>query len=89
MRSEFEQVKLPVTAGAPAALTVDPAANDALERRLTAKLDESDRKSFDTVNQLWSDFHRIRTGYDQSLRRLTQEVEALKAAALERQGGGR
>lgn len=89
MRSELDRARLAAPAGVPAALAGDRAATAAFERSLATKLEESDRRTFDSVNRLWSDFHRIRTGYDQSLRKLSQEVENLKAAALDRQGGGR
>ena len=90
MRAELARVRESATSAVDTSATDSAtavAARQDLERRILARLDETDRRNLDAVTKLWADVIRMKSASDKEVLKAQQGVAEVKAA-LERQGGG-
>ena len=89
LRAELDRVRTEAaaTSGAPSAQLVSDGSAAEVERRVIDRIGQSDQRTFEQFNRIFTDFINMRQVSDQNVRKLRQEVEDLKASLS--QGGGR
>ena len=87
MRTELERIRVAADAASSRPVLV-PTSGAAFERRLMGRIDAADRKTLESVNQLYQDFYKIRKGLERQTQKLQNDVDSVKLA-IQQMGGGR
>jgi hypothetical protein len=89
LREELERVKAASMAEARPAGPALAADSGQIERRITAQLEDSNKKTFDFLVGLNNMFNVYRGESDREIQRLRREIEEVRVAFTDQKGGGR